>query len=54
MVTSLRVLRVARAAARPISRSYATSVTGFGKEVDGFVGAVGHTPLVGPHPRPQA
>lgn len=35
-----------RSALRPLARSYATSVTGYGKEVEGFVGAVGNTPLV--------
>jgi cysteine synthase A len=44
--SSLRVLRAARAAAKPLARGYATSVTGMGREVEGFVGAVGHTPLV--------
>ncbi|CAD6581233.1 MAG: Cysteine synthase 1 [Tremellales sp. Tagirdzhanova-0007] len=31
---------------RPLSRSYATSVIGYGREVEGFVGAVGNTPLI--------
>ena len=31
---------------RSLTRSYATSVTGYGREVEGFVGAVGNTPLV--------
>jgi cysteine synthase A len=44
--SSLRLLRAARASAQPLSRGYATSVTGLGREVEGFVGAVGHTPLV--------
>jgi cysteine synthase A len=38
-----------KAALRPLAvsaRGYATTVTGFGKEVEGFVGAVGNTPLV--------
>lgn len=35
-----------RNALRPLARGYATSVTGFGREVEGFVGAVGNTPLV--------
>jgi len=39
-------LRAARVAARSLARSYATSVTGFGREVEGFVGAVGNTPLI--------
>jgi hypothetical protein len=39
---------VLRSALRPVARGYATSVTGFGREVEGFVGAVGNTPLVGP------
>ena len=30
----------------PVARGYATSVTGYGKEVEGFVGAVGNTPLI--------
>lgn len=33
-------------ALRPLIRGYATTVTGYGREVEGFVGAVGNTPLV--------
>jgi cysteine synthase A len=46
--SGLRLLRAAQAASKPITRGYATSVTGLGREVEGFVGAVGHTPLVRP------
>ncbi|EIW71454.1 hypothetical protein TREMEDRAFT_71171 [Tremella mesenterica DSM 1558] len=35
-----------RSVIRPMARSYATAVTGYGREVDGFVGAVGNTPLI--------
>ncbi len=38
--------RFARHALRLSARAYATSVTGYGREVEGFVGAVGNTPLV--------
>lgn len=41
IIRSLRSLRTALPA-----RGYATSVTGYGKEVEGFVGAVGNTPLI--------
>jgi len=42
------MVRIAlRNALRPLVRGYATSVTGYGREVEGFVGAVGNTPLVG-------
>ena len=39
-------MRLLRTALRPLARGYATSVTGYGREVEGFVGAVGNTPLV--------
>jgi hypothetical protein len=50
-ITTIRAARAAATLAiRPIGfaqrAGYATSVTGMGKEVEGFVGAVGHTPLV--------
>jgi len=44
--SGLRVLRAVQAASKPLARGYATSVTGLGREVEGFVGAVGYTPLV--------
>ncbi|ORX37595.1 tryptophan synthase beta subunit-like PLP-dependent enzyme [Kockovaella imperatae] len=34
---------------RPLARSYATSTLGYGREVEGFVGAVGNTPLIRLH-----
>lgn len=40
------IIRSALPALRPLARGYATSVTGMGKEVEGFVGAIGNTPLV--------
>lgn len=46
--SGLRVLRAVQAASKPLARGYATSVTGLGREVEGFVGAVGYTPLVRP------
>jgi len=54
-------MRFLRTALRPLARGYATSVTGYGREVEGFVGAVGNTPLVSaasptsfhPHPNLQ-
>ena len=43
---SLRAVAPATATAPATARGYATSVTGYGKEVEGFVGAVGNTPLI--------
>lgn len=43
-------MRFLRTALRPLARGYATSVTGYGREVEGFVGAVGNTPLVSAEP----
>nr|WPS94674.1 cysteine synthase [Naematelia aurantialba] len=43
------LLRTATATAtvlRPVSRGYATSTLGYGREVEGFVGAIGNTPLI--------
>lgn len=48
-IMSARATIALRAALRPFGRSarpYATSVTGYGREVEGFVGAVGQTPLI--------